>query len=253
MNTNEAQDPVIDSKAFDPKIYNPGSFSVTPDPADANLLVKFFMKTKENGYDKDGVPQFREVEYVDIRVPGKQDPVVKPVDFRIKQRFPQHYAAFKNRTAAPSQGFPLKEWAVIPRTLVEQMAFFNVKTVEQLASISDVNAAKIRGATKYKLAAQQFLESNKENGQYMKMAELLKERDDVIEAQEERIADLERKIQAIMSGSTDLTPVDEDLNPVKAGTLTAPAPEVKEAPVDVPDVDNTPPAPSRRRKANPKK
>lgn len=127
---------------------------------DKSLLVKFYMKTvpDQAATEEAGRPMFKDVEYIDIRVVGKKNGGVarpaRPHDF---ERFPQHYAMFKNRIEAPVEGTPLSEWPVIARSTVETLAFMNVKTVEQLAELSDTYCSQIMGGHGFKDKAKKFL------------------------------------------------------------------------------------------------
>jgi hypothetical protein len=133
---------------------------------DEQLLVRFFYKTRPDAVEtkRQGRPIFKEVEYIDIKVPGDRGTgVCRPARAKDRQRFPRHYAAFKNRVEAPTVGTPLSEWARIPRSAVEQLAFANVKTDEQLATLADSYAGQIQGGNNYKKMAKDYLEEVKNN------------------------------------------------------------------------------------------
>ena len=102
---------------------------------DSTLLVKFYIKAvaDKTATAEQGRPIFREREYIDIRIPGSRDGAARPATFRDQQRFPKHYQAFKQRIDQPSEGTPLVEWGMISRSQAEELAFKNIKTVEQLA------------------------------------------------------------------------------------------------------------------------
>src|SRR6266850_1684447 len=55
-------------------------------------------------------------------------------------RFFDEYAAFKSGQEAVPDGTALKAWAGIDRASVEELAYFKVYTVEQLAGMNDSNA-----------------------------------------------------------------------------------------------------------------
>lgn len=127
--------------------FNHEDFSNTSE-ADKNLMVKFFVKSVQNVMEsgKQGRPVFKEKVYIEIRIAGQRDAqACRPVTHADKQRFPQHWKAYNDRTAPPTEGAPLSEWAMISRSQVDELAFSNVKTVEQLASISDTNLQSIMG------------------------------------------------------------------------------------------------------------
>jgi hypothetical protein len=129
---------------------------------DENLLVKFFYKSREDkkATQSEGRPMFKEVEYVEIRVAGSRDAqACRPATFADKSRFPRHYEAFQKRVEMPEHGTPLGEWPQISRSQIEELAFLNCKTVEQLCEMSDTNAGQIRGGQTLKAKAKDWLES----------------------------------------------------------------------------------------------
>jgi hypothetical protein len=129
---------------------------------DDTLLVKFEVRPKldQTQTEKEGRPIYRDVEYVDIRVPGSPDHISRPATPHDKDRFPRHYAAFKNRTSDEEyiEGTRLDEWPLVSRSTVEELAFFGVKTVEQLASVNDANIQQRSGMASLKQKAKEWLE-----------------------------------------------------------------------------------------------
>lgn len=134
---------------------NPNDFSNTAE-ADKSLLVKFFLKSapdKQATADK-GHPVFKDVEYIQIAIPGKRDPqACRPATVADKQRFPDHYDRFQRRVEEPESGWPLIEWPAISRSLAENLSFHNIKTVEQLAAANDNALGGIMGGLSYKQKA----------------------------------------------------------------------------------------------------
>ena len=107
---------------------------------DDKLLVKFYIKARpDKGKTlEEGRPMFKDVEYIDIRIPGSRDGVGRRATDDDKARFPLHYQAFKNRTDEEFvEGTLLTEWSLIGRSQAEELAFFNCRTVEQLAEMDD--------------------------------------------------------------------------------------------------------------------
>jgi hypothetical protein len=87
-----------------------------------------------------GRPIFEEREFVRIIIPGdRRSMAVEPVNDEHRARWPKDYEAFTAGRAAPLEGTPLKEWPVSAMTAskAEELAFFNIKTVEQLAALND--------------------------------------------------------------------------------------------------------------------
>jgi hypothetical protein len=166
---------------------------------DANLLCKFFYKMRPNK-KKDvldpshaDLPDKVEVEYYDIKVPGERDSRSGPVNEGIKQRFPRHYAAFKQRIAAPVDGSPLVDWAAITRVQVEELAFKNIKTIEHLANVSDAHTGSMRGLTALKQKAQAYLAQKEDTKFVDQLTDQLGVRDKTISALEDRLAIMEKR------------------------------------------------------------
>lgn len=153
---------------------------------DDDLMVRFFYKEREDKIKTlaEGRPCFKEMEYVEIRVPGSRDAqACRPATFRDKQRFSRHYEAFQKRIEMPEEGTLLKEWPQVSRSQVEELSFINVKTVEQVASMSDTHANKFHGGITLKDRAQKWLESAGES-------KLIAEK----EALQSRLRDMESKM-----------------------------------------------------------
>lgn len=142
---------------------NPDDFTTGRESEmDAQLLVRFFLTPKQDktATEEQGRPIFKDVEYCEIRVRGNRDPqACRPATFADKKRFPRHYDAFKQRVEMPEEGTPLAEWPQISRSQVEELSFVSIKTVEQLAEVSDTHIAKVQGGYSLKQKASEWLAS----------------------------------------------------------------------------------------------
>lgn len=129
--------------------------------ADKALLVKFMIRAKQDKQKTltEGRPIYKDVEYIDIKVPGdRSTSVCRPASDADRQRFPEHYAAFKTRTEVDvDMGTALQEWPMISRSMAEELAFFHVKTVEQLARMSDTQCGKFMGLFAFREKAIRWL------------------------------------------------------------------------------------------------
>ena len=130
--------------------------------ADKNLLVKFFYKTVQDKRETvaQGRPIFKEVLYCDIKIPGsRNEGVCEPANQRHFDRFPEHYHAFMKRTGDAPQtvGMPLSEWPLITRAQVEELAYYNVRSVEALATLADSHSHSIMGINVLKQKANEWL------------------------------------------------------------------------------------------------
>ncbi len=170
--------------------------------ADKSLAVKFFYKT----CPKRGSPnEFEEREYIDIRQAGSREAVIRPATARDTERFHEHYRRFKDRTAAPESGTPLKEWALLNSEMVERLSFLNIKTVEQLSAINDVNAPMEVRALNLKQKAINWLEARKNDAAAANLQDALTMRDSQIEQLQGQVSQL---IDQVTTLTADTTPVN---------------------------------------------
>ena len=175
---------------------------------DEQLLVRFFHKERENkaATIKEGRPIFKEVEYVEIRIPGSRSvQACRPATEGDKQRFHRHYEAFKKRVELPEEGTLLAEWPQISRSQVEELKFFGVKTVENMANMSDTNATQFQGGYALRTRAKEWLEKADSSA-------LIAQK----EAMEARIAELEADIKLLRENALETDP--------EPGASTNPAP-----------------------------
>lgn len=128
---------------------------------DEGLFVQFYMGTVEDPVASrpaqeggKGYPVFKDVPFVRIAIPGVKDELIdqpawvdtsrypKPLAHNI--RFPAAWARFQAGEKEDAvSGMPLKQWAQVTRGQVEQLTQFNVRTVEQLASMVDTALAQL--------------------------------------------------------------------------------------------------------------
>jgi hypothetical protein len=157
---------------------------------DAKLLVKFFIEARKDPTKstEQGRPVFKEQEYISIKIPGSRGSGIKrPASFKDKQRFPKHYAAFKQRIELPQEGTPLAEWPVISRSMAEELAFNGVKTVEHMADMSDTIASSFMGGQSFKAKAKEWLERARKDVTESHLAAELEKRDKLIATMQEQL------------------------------------------------------------------
>jgi len=179
---------------FDHNDFNTGQQS----KADESLLVKFYIKSvKDNdASSQEGRPIFKEREYIEITIPGSRDLVTRPARVEDKERFPRHYEAFQQRIEMPVEGTPLVEWPAINRSFADELAFLNIKTVEQLADLND-NSMNFMGAQNWKAKAKDWLEATKDDGVLSQLRDELELRDVTISTQADQIADLVSRLDEL--------------------------------------------------------
>lgn len=154
--------------------------------------------------ESEGRPVYRDVEYIQIQVPGDKGNVVhRPVTPEDRQRFARQYEHWKTGIGEVQTGTPLAEWSVISRSEVLELAYFNVRTVEQLASLTDANAQNIGALRVWRDKAKSFLEAAKGNAPLVQMqAELTKRDNDnatlkhQLEEQAKELAELKAEMKS---------------------------------------------------------
>ncbi len=154
-------------------------------PGDETLLVKFYKAPIEDAIKskEEGRPIFKEVDFIQIRQPGNKDSVIdrvaRPRDI---DRFPEHYRRYQARENQEIiEGTPLSETPLLTRAQTEELTFFGVRTVEQLATFSDANAHNIRNIQAMKSKAQAYLDHAKDNAAAQQLAEQKAENERLLE------------------------------------------------------------------------
>lgn len=154
-----------DTADFDPKDFErPYS--------DGGTHAKFYTKAvpDEAASAEAGSPKFTDKVYIEIMTPGNQtnivDRPVRPVD---KQRFAAQYAAFIAGDNEQITGTPLSEVTWVPRSIVEELNYAKVRTVEQLAEINDNVCTKMPGMFDLKRKAIAWMENAKQAAPFTKL------------------------------------------------------------------------------------
>jgi chaperonin cofactor prefoldin len=166
------------------------------------IYIQFFLHTDKD--DKrtreEGRPCFKDYEYVRITVAGDRNNIVeRPVTAMDRMRFAAQYKAFKENRELPQEGYPLAEWPGINKAMVEELAYFKVRTVEQLAAISDVQAQNIFGVYELRKKAIAYLEKMKEDAPMEKINEMVAQKDEQIRQLTESLEALVAKVKTLES------------------------------------------------------
>lgn len=114
--------------------------SETPMQEKGATIPMFYVEPVENTFrsSQEGRPCFDDIEFVKLLIPGdRNNQPVKRVDDEDRARWPKHYEAFKAGLEPPVDGTPLIGWPPINRSQVQELAYFHIKTVEQLAGVHD--------------------------------------------------------------------------------------------------------------------
>ncbi len=167
---------------------------------DENLFVKFHIKPLQSKGKSviEGRPIFEDQEYVSIMVPGNKTSIVdRPARQTDRDRFPKHYAAFKANEGDLLEGTPLEQWPQISRSQVEELRYFNVRTVEQVAQMADAQAQQFMGINTLRTAARLFIDAAKENADLSKYVADMEEKDNQIAVLTQAVEALKDKVDSI--------------------------------------------------------
>jgi len=175
-------DEIIQDFANNASLYentNSGDFGT---PGDEKLHVKFSSQSHLNDARsrEAGRPIFEMLDYLTIMVPGDKDSIViRPVREADKTRFVTQWTRYK---ANQSQvvGTPLSEWSKITRAQVDELAYFNIRTIEDLANLSDGQKHKFMGVNELCEKAKAHLQLLKDSAPLDKMEAELAKRDEQI-------------------------------------------------------------------------
>lgn len=179
---------------------------------DSNLIVEFYWKDKLNqtATEKAGRPIYKQVPYIHIMIPGdKTTDMHRPVQEKDKARFPRHWALFEAEEEQITEGTPLNEWTVLNVAQRSELKALGFKTVENVASMSDVQMDRIgMGAQKLKRMAQGYLDRANESVGSAQMASELDKRD-------AEIASLKAQLEQVLDqlGEAKKSPAKADDEP----------------------------------------
>lgn len=159
----------------------------------AGANVFFFNAYSENKEKslKEGRPIFDEIPSISIQWPGG-DVTVRRIEQQDIQEYPEKYAAFKAGNEPVESGTPLSEWPALSATVVKELQYFGIKTVEQLAEATDAAKSKLGTAGRFVKMAKDWLDAaNSTQSHVAKLQQLL-------ELETERRKKLEDKLEIFM-------------------------------------------------------
>ena len=179
---------------------------------DDTLLVRFFMRPRIDveASTKENRPIFRDVPHVEIAIPGdKNNIVTAEVWEQHIRRFPQYWAQFQAGIKDQVVGTPLKVAPFLTEAHVEELAYFKIRTIEQLANLSDANMTW-QGAREMQQAARKYLDKVSGN-------EALMARMHAMEAEMQALRDAKAQAEAALLQTDTPTPSEQQREEAAAG------------------------------------
>lgn len=106
-----------------------------------------------------GRPIFRDVEMVQILMPANRllSPTHKVTTID-QQRWPNEYKAFRDGEELAPNGTPLEHWNALSRAQVYEFKGLHMRTVEDVAKMTDAAAQQIPFGTRFREAAAAYLD-----------------------------------------------------------------------------------------------
>lgn len=138
--------------------FNPGN----PFAGDEKNPVQFYMGVVPDpaATEASGRPCHKDVEFV--RIFNTKDNIIeRPIRDTDTQRWPRQYAAWKNtgESIPGGVGTRLENWAQVTRAQAEDLKYFKLFTVEQLADYPDSSAVGIMDFQRLKTLAKAYVET----------------------------------------------------------------------------------------------
>lgn len=199
-----------------------------PQPGDETMLVRFVMQTLEDtrASEEAGRPIFKDVPFVEIMAPGDREIFSELANDDHKTRWPKQWEAFETRQNQDVvEGTPLSEWPGIARSTAEELKFFNIHTLEQLANVNDSNVQNFQGLGTLREKAKRYMsyagvqaEANAAielENRLQEMERQLREQAETIRTQEaiiERATASQAQPQAVVE-APELPPTSQDAAP----------------------------------------
>lgn len=161
--------------------------------ADAKLYVRFYTDIVPDpvATAESGIRKFRDATMVQIMVPGdKRNIVIREARDDDKQRFAKTYEAFQRNSSQGIDGYPLSQWAMVSRAMVEELKYLGFVTVEQVAGASDAACGKYPGLRELSRRATAWLQAQKDSAPLEQLNSALEARDAQIKEMQAQIAQL---------------------------------------------------------------
>lgn len=169
---------------------------------DSALIPTFFVDKKLMGLKSKeaGKPVYEDREYCKIMIKGQDKQiVVHEVDNKIKERFPIAYLAFQRSKPLPVIGTPIELLPGVGPSLAHHLKGMNLRTVEDVAGITDENVLSAMGAGARDLVkrSRAWLEQTSEKS--LTLQAQIEEKDAENLALKEQIAAFESRFAALES------------------------------------------------------
>lgn len=157
-----------------------------------------------------GTPTYVDVDHITIMVPGDLTTVIhSPATEYHKWLYPHEWSAHINGQALALTGTPLGLWPVLTKSQVKDLEHKGIRTVEQIADMSDSNATQFAGFHKLKGQAQAFLDTKRRSDAATTLQAELDERDQRHQLEMDVLKEQVRQLMAAQAPAKAAKPARE--------------------------------------------
>lgn len=164
------------------------------------VYPKFMIEPRQNKRksQEEGRPIFDDVEMVEIHIAGDTKSVtVQKVTDKHRNRWPQHYQAFKNHQETPISGTPLDQWPSLTASKIMELKSLKIHTLEDLAGLNENAIGRLgMGGRDLVKRANDFIELAKGSAPLERLSNELEEKEKEIQALNARLDELHSMISA---------------------------------------------------------
>jgi len=189
---------------------------------DSKLFVTFATVAVLHPYESTmaGRPICKDQDMITIRAPGSRDSIVAPVKYYM-DRFGEKYRAWKSTQMQAADGTPLENYPFLftKPSLIAELKYRNIFTVEQLASLSDTAKQTIMGGHELCKRALDWLEQTSAVAMDVEKEEMRRK----MAAMEEQLAALVALTQSANKGSKSKAEAKGATAPAEAPAFLQPA------------------------------
>lgn len=151
---------------------------------------------------REGRPIFRSVEYIEKRTPGDKTNVIdRPASEADKREFAQAYAAWKAGAEKQMSGTPLAMWPPIAAEQVLELQHFGVRTVEELAGMSDAVMGNIGPLRTLREQAKAWLQAAAGHAPISQLQAKLEEKDGEMRALRQQMEEMKTALAKLNNNS----------------------------------------------------
>lgn len=170
-------------------------------------IPRFFMDKRQNNArtEADGVPRFDDVEMVEILVPGDRlNSPVQLVTQKHRERWPAAYKRFKDGMEDTVNGTPIDQLPGMTKAQAEELRYFHILSIEQLAEMPDQLLLKARPMDGRALRdrACRWVQTAEGNAAEERLAAEVRARDEKIGSMEKTMADMQAAIDRLTAAQS---------------------------------------------------